>query len=107
MADLELDGHRWKPAGRWWGRGHDGRSLEIDVVAEPASSSGPILVGEVKLSLHATELPRMISQLQSKVEQCPLTRGRPSQLAFWLPRPLPGGCTVPLITASDVFRPTA
>lgn len=67
---LALDGESWMQASRWWGPGLDHRPLELDLVA--ASSDGSaLLVGEVKLSLAASEVPRALAELRGKADRLP------------------------------------
>jgi len=40
---------RFNPAARWWGNGLDGKSMEIDLVAE-STDHRVVLIGEVKWS---------------------------------------------------------
>jgi len=46
---IEIDGLRFNTAARWWGNGLDGKSMEIDLVAESTDHS-VMLIGEVKWS---------------------------------------------------------
>ncbi|MCX6252361.1 MAG: ATP-binding protein [Bacteroidetes bacterium] len=46
---LECQGNRFNPASRWWGNGIDGKTMEIDMIAE-STDKRILLVGEVKWS---------------------------------------------------------
>jgi len=60
----------WNRVGRWWGTGLNRKPMEVDVVAE-SSDGKTLLVGEVKLSLTATEARHALSELQAKAVLLP------------------------------------
>ena len=85
VPHLSLDGLRWNPASRWWGRGADGEPMEIDVVAESVDGRD-LLLGEVKWSDRA-EPEGLLSGLARKAQRIPFRRGRRVHYALWLKRP--------------------
>ena len=80
----EIDGLRWNPASRWWGRGADGNQLEIDVVAE-SSDRRHLLLGEAKWSDRA-DPEGILAELVRKAQRAPFRHGRPVHYALWLKR---------------------
>ena len=80
----EIDGLRWNPASRWWGRGADGNQLEIDVVAE-SSDRRHLLLGEAKWSDRA-DPEGILAELARKAQRIPFRHGRPVHYALWLKR---------------------
>lgn len=79
-----IDGLRWNPASRWWGRGDDGRQLEIDVVAE-STDRRHVLLGEAKWSDRA-DPTGILAGLIRKAQRIPFRHGRPVHYALWLKR---------------------
>jgi len=47
VSRLKIENRIWKPAGRWWGRGKNGKMMEIDIVSESFDKKY-ILFGEAK-----------------------------------------------------------
>jgi AAA+ ATPase superfamily predicted ATPase len=70
---LAIAGQEWGSARRWWGSGHSGQQMEIDVVAESLDGKN-LLLGEVKLSATAVEMDRIQKQLQVKGAQLPFAK---------------------------------
>jgi len=68
---LDVGGRRWRPASRWWGRGKDGRPMELDFVAGSVDGKA-LLVGEAKLSLTLKAARRAHAELQDKISRLPL-----------------------------------
>lgn len=87
VARIEVAGRRWRPGGRWWGRGTDGTELEIDVVAEASDDPGVVLVGEVKRSLSGREARSRLAELRAKASRCPELKGREVVATLWVARP--------------------
>ena len=81
---LAIDGLRWGPASRWWGRDADGDPLEIDVVAESADRRH-LLLGEAKWS-DRTDPAALLAELARKARRLPFRRGRRLHYALWLKR---------------------
>ncbi|MBI4552261.1 MAG: ATP-binding protein [Candidatus Latescibacteria bacterium] len=81
-ARFELGGTRWKPAQRWWGRGHDGRPMELDLVAESLEGDA-LLLGEVKWGTR-TDLRVVRAHLRASAQQLPQTRGKRIVLGCWV-----------------------
>ena len=82
--NLVIDGLRWNPASRWWGRGADGDPLEIDVVAE-SSDRRHLLLGEAKWSDRA-DPDGLLAGLARKARRVPFRHGRQVHYALWLKR---------------------
>ena len=85
VAHMTIDGLRWNPASRWWGRDAGGDPLEIDVVAE-TSDRCHLLLGEVKWSDRA-DPAGILAGLVRKAQRIPFRHGRPVHYALWLKRP--------------------
>ncbi len=83
-ARLAIDGLRWNPASRWWGRGVDGDPIELDVVAESADRRH-LLLGEVKWSDRANPTA-LLAELARKAQRVPFRHGRRLHYALWLKR---------------------
>jgi hypothetical protein len=85
VAHRTIDGLRWNPASRWWGRDAGGDPLEIDVVAE-SSDRRHLLLGEAKWS-DRTDPAGILAGLVRKAQRIPFRRGRPVHHALWLKHP--------------------
>jgi uncharacterized protein len=59
--------NNFSPASRWWGRGRDGLTLEIDVMAESADKKS-LLVGEAKWT-DKTDVKRVAEELLLKARK--------------------------------------
>jgi hypothetical protein len=81
IARLEIAGTRWKPAARWWGRGLDGKNMEIDVMAESMDGQS-LLFGEAKWE-NKTNVKAEINKLEKKAANFPKTAGRTIIPAIW------------------------
>jgi AAA+ ATPase superfamily predicted ATPase len=102
VSHLQLHGHDWNPASRWWGPGLDRNSLEIDVVAESLDGKH-ILLGEAKWS-KKTAGQALLESLRRKVQNFPGLGGRKPLLALWLregPARFEG---VPIVRPEQVLR---
>jgi hypothetical protein len=86
IPQASIDGTRWQPAQAWWGRAAAGRDAEIDVVAAHRDDRARVLVGEVKLSLDAAEVPRLLSTLEEKARACDWARNKQLTLRLWTMR---------------------
>ena len=86
---IAIDGLRWNPASRWWGRGTDGGPLEIDVVAESADRRH-LLFGEAKWSDRA-DPTAVLAGLARRAQRAPFLQGRQVHYALWLKRAAAGG----------------
>jgi uncharacterized protein len=84
VAYLSIDGRRWKPASRWWGKAIDGTTMELDIVAHGINSDEHVLIGEAKRSCSAKDLSRLLSELQSKSLRCPIVKGKRITYALWI-----------------------
>jgi AAA+ ATPase superfamily predicted ATPase len=79
---LDLAGMKWSPAQRWWGRGRDGKNMEVDIVSESLDGQS-ILFGEAKWEMR-TNFKRVIDKLNYCAHNFPHTNGRKVVLAYWL-----------------------
>ena len=52
LIDINIDNIKWKPDLRWWGKGIDGKQMEIDIVADFFDHKN-LLIGEVKREKHS------------------------------------------------------
>ena len=109
VVRLPLHGVRWSPAARWWGKGADGASLEIDVVAE-STDRRQLLVGEAKWSDRA-DPAALFAALARKAARLPFRRGRPVRHALWLKRGAAavrsGPDRAPVVGPAAVLAPAA
>lgn len=78
---LEIGGQRWKPASRWWGKGCNGKIMEIDVVAESIDGQS-ILFGEAKWE-NETNIQRVLNKLDKQADNFPKIGKRKIILAAW------------------------
>lgn len=83
IPDLSIDDARWQPAQPWWGGAGSGPDAEIDVVAAHRDDRNRLLVGEVKLSLDATDVPRQLHVLEAKARACDWARNKQLTLRLW------------------------
>ena len=104
-AHMAIDGLRWNPASRWWGRGADGHPLEIDVVAE-SSDRRHLLLGEAKWSDRA-DPTALLAELVRKAQRIPFRRGRPVRYALWLKRGNGGPADGASIITPDQVMPAS
>lgn len=98
---LEIAGQQWKPASRWWGKGRDGKNMEIDVVAESIDGHS-ILFGEAKWE-NGTNVQWVMNKLAKQAENFPKTGKRKTILATWCKKPLTRPANTPIINAEDVL----
>jgi AAA+ ATPase superfamily predicted ATPase len=80
-AHLNIANIRWKPAQRWWGRGRDGKNMEIDIIAESLDNRF-LLFGEVKWG-EKTNIKATISKLKKSVVNFPKPTDKKIILAVW------------------------
>lgn len=83
IPDLSIDDARWQPAQPWWGGAGAGPDAEIDVVASHRDDRNRLLVGEVKLSLDAADVPRQLHALEAKARSCDWARNKQLTLRLW------------------------
>lgn len=83
IPDVSIDGARWQPAQPWWGGAGAGPDAEIDVVAAHRDDRTRLLVGEVKLSLAAADVPRQLHDLEAKARLCDWARDKQLTLRLW------------------------
>ena len=83
IPDCAIDDARWQPAQPWWGGAGFGPEAEIDVVAAHRDDRTRVLVGEVKLSLDAADVPRLLHDLEAKARACDWARNKQLTLRLW------------------------
>jgi uncharacterized protein len=83
ISDISIDDARWQPAQPWWGGAGAGPDAEIDVVAAHRDDRNRLLVGEVKLSLDAADVPRLLHDLEAKARSCDWARNKQLTLRLW------------------------
>ncbi|MFW5878214.1 MAG: ATP-binding protein [Myxococcota bacterium] len=104
-ARLRVSGRQWLPGARWWGRGSDGKELELDIVAPSSTDPAEVLVGEAKHRCTVVQARRLLSGLQAKAERCPELKGKRLHYALWVLHG-PGGAQVPgIVTPTEVASP--
>ena len=77
-----IGGKSWKPAQRWWGKGINGKQLEIDLIAESVDEK-TLLFGEVKWS-SKVDIEGLFKNLNAKVEQLRFSSGYEVVTAVWV-----------------------
>ena len=80
-----IGGYEWGPARRWWGTGHDGGPMEVDVVAESLDARA-VLVGEAKWNAAAVDLGAGRDRLLSMARNSAWARGRTVVPVLWVKR---------------------
>jgi AAA+ ATPase superfamily predicted ATPase len=93
VPHLLIGSVQWKEAYRWWGKGRDGASLEIDVVAESIDGKN-ILIGEAKWGEN-TNRESVAGKLFQHAQMLPFTQKATVIYAIWSPNFTPGsldGC---------------
>jgi hypothetical protein len=81
-ARLNIGGISWKPAQRWWGNGKNGKTMEIDIVAE--SFDGKILLfGEAKWEEKSNN-KKLFEKLDYFIDNFPYMKNRKIVKAVWL-----------------------
>lgn len=83
IPHVEIDRAPWQPAQPWWGRAAPDRAAEIDVVAPHRDDRTRLLVGEVKLSLAAADVPRQLHDLEAKARACDWARNKQLTFRLW------------------------
>jgi AAA+ ATPase superfamily predicted ATPase len=87
LPRLRVLGRKWEPPSRWWGRGLDGNTMELDLVARCAEEPDRVLVGEAKVTATAAQVRRTLLELSAKAERCPALQNHRVELAVWVLRP--------------------
>ncbi len=102
VSRMEINGQRWKPASRWWGKGLTGKQMEIDVVAESIDGNS-ILFGEVKWE-KKTNVTKVLNKLADHVGNFPGCGKREIILAVWCKSTLHSSGDATIFTAEDVLK---
>ncbi|KPA09646.1 ATP-binding protein [Candidatus Magnetomorum sp. HK-1] len=79
---LNIENKKWKPGSRWWGRGIDGKEMEIDVVSESFDKE-QLLIGEVKWE-NNSDINRINNKLLYYSENFPKKNNQKIVLACWV-----------------------
>lgn len=103
-AQVSILRRRWLPGSRWWGRGRDGKELEIDVVAPSAEDPREVLVGEAKHRATPTQARRLLALLEEKAARCPELSGKRIHPVLWVLRPSGDVRDPRIITADRLVR---
>ena len=82
VSALRIADISWKPAQRWWGKGKDGREMEIDVVAESFDGCH-LLLGEAKWEQNS-DLNSIKIKLMQNAENLPFVKDKKLTFAYWL-----------------------
>ena len=101
VSRMEIASQRWKPAARWWGKGHTGKHVEIDVVAESMDGHS-ILFGEAKWE-KKTNVKQVMKKLTGHAENFPKIGKRKVVLAAWCKYPLNSTENTHVFDATDVL----
>ena len=96
---IDLAGMKWSPAQRWWGRGRDGKNMEVDIVSESLDGQS-ILLGEAKWEMR-TNLKRVIDKMNYCAHNFPHTNGRKVVLACWLKEFDKGGSATEIVLSPE------
>jgi AAA+ ATPase superfamily predicted ATPase len=83
VSGLGVAGGSWQPAARWWGRGLDGRQVELDIVSAASNEPDRVLVGEAKLRIDRDEAPRLLADLERRAVACPELAGKSVVACLW------------------------
>jgi AAA+ ATPase superfamily predicted ATPase len=86
IPQVSIDAMRWQAAQPWWGRATPDRDAEIDVVAAHREDRSRLLVGEIKLSLDAADVPRLLHDLEQKARSCDWARNKQLTPRLWTMR---------------------
>jgi len=100
VPHLSINGRRWYPASRWWGKAIGTGNLEIDIVACSLDNDSEVLVGEAKRSISQKEIPRLMDNLKRKASCCPALQGNQINCTLWIMESAPMGSDI--ITADEV-----
>lgn len=101
VSRLAIAKERWKPASRWWGKGCNGKHMEIDTVAESMDGLC-ILFGEAKWE-KKTNVKQVMEKLVKQAENFPKIGKRKIVLAVWCKHPLTGPENTHVFNADDVL----
>ena len=80
-----FEGKRFNPASRWWGNGINGKSMELDLVAESIDKS-TILLGEIKWQTK-TSVMALQRELEQKSKNLPFAQNKTILKALFLKNP--------------------
>lgn len=100
VPHLSINGRRWCPASRWWGKAIGTGNLEINIVACALDNDSEVLVGEAKRSVSQKEIPRLMDDLKRKASCCPALQGKKIHFALWIMKSSVEGINI--ITPGDV-----
>ena len=101
VSRLEIAEQRWKPAARWWGKGCNGKHMEIDIVAE-SMDGHCILFGEAKWE-KKTNVIQVMNKLVKQADNFPKIGKRNIVPAVWCKHPLGIPENTHVFNAADVL----
>jgi uncharacterized protein len=81
-AGLNIGGTSWKPAQRWWGNGKNGKTMEIDIMAESFDEK-MLLFGEAKWEEKSNK-KNLFEKLDYYIDNFPDVKNRKVFKAIWL-----------------------
>lgn len=96
---INIENIEWGIAQRWWGKGIDGKEMEIDILAESLDGEF-ILAGEVKWS-DSVKKNAVINKLKYSVANIPKLKNKKIIYALWLKNKI--NADIAVITPEDVF----
>lgn len=99
---LNINGIQWGPACRWWGSGKDKNPIELDIVAESMDRKH-LLIGEAKWETK-TDIKRLVSKLESTIDNLTFVKGRKIILAYWQKQYFEEKSSSNIITADEVLN---
>lgn len=100
---LNINNIQWLPASRWWGKGIDGKDMEIDILSESLDKKY-VLAGEAKW-MENMNTSEILSKLKYSTSNIPCLKKRKIIYALWLKEktPINSDNVVTIIYPNDVF----
>ena len=77
---------------------------EIDLVAEALDDPERLLIADAKVSCTASEVPRLLYELESKARRCAFCEGKTLALRLWVLRPRGRAGDLAVIDAKQVLE---
>ena len=96
---INIENIEWGMASRWWGKGEDGKEIEIDILAESIDKKY-ILAGEVKWS-DSVKINEIVNKLKYSVANIPKLKYKKIIYALWLKKNI--SSDIAIITPQLVF----
>ncbi len=101
-AFINIGGIKWGPANRWWGKGKDGKQIEIDIAAESIDKKY-LLIGEVKWGENLNII-HFQKELEKKTDKLPFIKKRKIILAYWLKSHIRNSSKRNIILPQDILK---